>query len=148
MSGSMSRSGRGGNVIFQLDMAKAYDRLEWTFLLDVLSRFGFSNKWITLINSILSNCWFSVILNGEVSGFFRSTRGLRQGDPLSPSLFILAEEVLSRGLSRLGRSGGVLPFSVPRGCLSITHLLFADDTIIFVNGAQSSQKVDCIPKQL
>lgn len=65
----------------------------------------------------------------------KSSRGLRQGDPLAPSLFIIAEEVLSRGLLALYASGAVKPFHVPRGCPATSHLLFADDTIIFTNGS-------------
>ena len=63
---------------------------------------------------------------------------LRKYSPLAPSLFILAEEVLSRGLSYHYAQGTIKPYQVPRGCPSISHLLFADDTILFTNGSKSS----------
>lgn len=119
----------------KLDMEKAYDRLELQFEFEVLRRFGFHNQWIGFIQAMFSNNWFSVLFNGGVHGFLKSTRGLRQGDPLAPSLFILAEEVLSRGLSLLLSQGKTKPYHVPRACPAISHLLFADDTIILANGA-------------
>lgn len=130
----LPRKVRGGNVVIKLDMAKAYDRLEWDFLFAVLERFGFSPDWISYIRTMFTNCWFSVMLNGVVGGFFKSSRGLRQGDPLAPSLFILAEEVLSRGLYYLMSTRAIHPFHSPRGCPLISHLLFADDTVILTNG--------------
>lgn len=122
-------------MVFKLDMPKAYDRLEWDFLFDVLWKFGFSMEFISLLDPMLSNCWFSILLNGQIHGFFHSSRGLRQGDPLAPTLFILAEEALSRGLSALfARSRGGCFQSMQR-CPSISHLLFADGTLIFSNGS-------------
>lgn len=97
----------------------------------VLERFGFSFSFIELIN--LKNPFFSVIVNGEMHGFFKNSRGLRQGDPLSPSPFIIADEVLSRGLSRLFSHNLVGYYRHGRGQIPITHLLFADDTLIFLN---------------
>lgn len=119
-------------------MAKAYDRLEWDFLLQALKAFGFSTVFCNLIERMLNNCWFSIILNGSSVGYFKSTRGVRQGDPLAPSLFILAEEALSRGIDHLFRSGQLQYYQVPRGCIPISHLLYADDTLIFLNGSSNN----------
>lgn len=68
-----------------------------------------------------------------MNGFFKNSRGLRQGNSLSPSLFIIAEEVLSRGRGRLFSHNLVGYYRHGRGQISITHLLFADDTLIFLN---------------
>lgn len=95
----------GRNVIFKLDMVKAYDRLEWDFLFAVLSRFGFHPRWKHYVRAMFTDCWKTILLHGAVHGFSKSSRGLRQA--LAPSLFILAEEVLSRGLSKLYAEGSV-----------------------------------------
>jgi len=103
-------------------------------------QFGFNSTWINYIKAMFTNCWFSILFNGGVHGYLKSTRGLRQGDPLAPSLFILAEEALSRGISSLYDQGKVVPFHTYWNCPIVSHLLFADDSIIFTNGSKSSLK--------
>ena len=107
----------------------------------VLRKFGFSESFIDLVWQLISNCWYSVLINGHLEGFFHSSKGVRQGDPLSPALFIIAAEVLSRGLKFLSDSKLVLPYSVPRGCSVVSHLAFADDLLIFTNGSLDSLQV-------
>ena len=132
------RPNRGGNIVLKLDMAKAYDRVSWPFLLQVLRRFGFGERWIDMIWRLISNVWFSVLINGAPQGFFKSSRGLCQGDPISPGLFVISAEVLSRLLNSLLLCKGFKPFKVRPGCPSITHLAYADDVIIFSSGLKRS----------
>lgn len=117
------------DVILKLDMTKAYDNMSWSCVLAVLKKFGFCEKWVVLVDRTINNIWYSVIVNGEQQGFFHSSRGLRQGDPLSPSLFVVAAELLSALLRQKEAS-----FTQPEGGPQIHHLAFADDLIVFTCG--------------
>lgn len=141
MMKELGRKIRGYNIILKLDMAKAYDILEWDFLIAVMNAFGFSKSLCSLISSMLSNCWFSILYNGTPTGYFKSSRGVRQGDPLAPALFIIAEEALSKGITSLFSSGQLQHFHVPRGYKQITHILYADDTLVLLNGSARNIKV-------
>jgi hypothetical protein len=128
-------------LLCKLDVEKAYDHVCWKFLLYLLQRCGFSVRWRNWINFCISTARFSILVNGCPSGFFPSSRGLRQGDPLSPLLFVIVMEALSRLLDRAVREGLFSGFSVGTSAgnsLMISHLLFADDTLIFC-GADSDQ---------
>ena len=78
----------GGNIAFKIDIAKAFDTLDWSFLLKVLKSFGFNSKFCGWIQVILESAKLSISINGKQHGFFNCTRGVRQGDPLSPLLFV------------------------------------------------------------
>jgi hypothetical protein len=127
-------------VLCKLDMEKAYDHVDWNFLLYLLKRCGFGEKWCSWIKHYISYVRFSVLINGAPSGFFGSSRGVRQGDPLSPFLFVLVIEAFSRMISAIYSRGLISGFSVGsrgRNRVEVSHL-FADDTLIFC-GADTSQ---------
>lgn len=92
---------KSANVVIKLDMTKAYDRLSWLFITKVLRKLGFNEVIIAMVYRLLSDNWSSVLLNGQAKGFFKSTRGVKQGAPLSPTLFIIAAEALTRSLNAL-----------------------------------------------
>ncbi len=95
---------------------------------------GFGSKWKMWIKNFISTVRFSIMVNGSPSGFFGSSSGIRQGDPLSPLLFLLVMEVLSRMLSRTEEAGLIRGFKAGKAQeegLFISHLLFADDTVVF-----------------
>jgi hypothetical protein len=124
-----------------MDMEKAFDRMEWNFLLAILEKLGFSPIWISWIKTYISSASFSILLNGSPLGFFSPERGLRQGDPLSPFLFILGSEVFSRLLFREERKGCINGLRIARNCSPIHHLLFANDLLMF--GKASVTEATC-----
>lgn len=118
-------------MVVKTDMSKAYDRIEWDFLERVLLQLGFDPVWVNWVMECVTTVSYSYLINGEPYGQVQPHRGLRQGDPLSPYLFILCAKVLT-GLcmkeQQLGRFKGL---QVARGCPFINHLLFGDDTVFF-----------------
>ncbi|KAK4406396.1 hypothetical protein Sango_0646100 [Sesamum angolense] len=118
-------------------MFKACDRDKWKFLYAILEKMGFPARFIALIKHAIEHCWFTILVNGEPFGFFKSSQGLRQGDPISPALFILALEALSRGLNHLFAQN--LDMLYQTGCKTrVTYLAYADDIIIFTRCEEQS----------
>ena len=124
----------GGNLAIKVDITKAFDTLSWDFLLHVLQAFGFDPIFVQWVRALLLSAKLSLLINGRTVGYFSCEKGVRQGDPLSPLLFCLAEEVLSRGISLLVSSGQLQRISSPRNTLAPSHVLFADDVIVFCRG--------------
>jgi hypothetical protein len=139
------RSGSNGTCAVKLDMHKAYDRVEWVFLENMMRRMGFAERWIGLMMACVSSVRYQVRFNSEETEMFVPTRGLRQGDPLSPYLFLLCAEGLSSLLLHEEEVGGIDGVRVCRNAPSVSHLLFADDSLILMkadmNNATSLQYV-------
>uniref|UniRef100_A0A803Q104 Reverse transcriptase domain-containing protein n=1 Tax=Cannabis sativa TaxID=3483 RepID=A0A803Q104_CANSA len=125
------KRGSKGYAALKLDMSKAFDRVEWSFLAAVMGKMGFNIRWINLIMTCLHTNSFSFAINGEVSGSVIPQRGLRQGDPLSPYLFLICSEGLSRLLKYEENIGRLQGLAVSRHSPTISHLLFADDSLLF-----------------
>ncbi|XP_074293887.1 uncharacterized protein LOC141621071 [Silene latifolia] len=121
-----------GFMALKLDMAKAYDRVEWRFLKRVLITMGFDSSWVSRVMACVTSVSFSVLINGMPTEEFRPSRGLRQGDPLSPYLFILCAEVLSSLMRRAVEVRSLHGVRVAANAPLISHLLFADDSIFFM----------------
>ena len=113
--------------------------MNWDALFYLLDRMGFGVKWRRWIKACISTVCFSIIVNGSPVGFFGSSRGLRQGDPLSPLLFLLIMEVLSRILKKIEDCDLLHGFHAgPTNSTGVrnSHLLFADDTILFCDASR------------
>jgi len=121
-------------ILCKLDIEKAYDHVNWGFLLNILRKMGFGEKWIRWIHFCISTVKFSVLINGAPEGFFEAQRGIRQGDPVSPFLFILAMEGLNNMIKTAKTNRWITGFEVSTNnerSLEVTHLQYADDTLIF-----------------
>jgi hypothetical protein len=112
-------------------MAKAYDRIEWCFLEETLTTMGFPIRLIKTIMGCVTTVSFSILVNGNPSPSFRPQRGIRQGDPLSPYLFILYADVLSSLITKLQDNNQIKGISIATNAPNITHLFFVDDSILF-----------------
>ena len=126
------RAGANGTCSVKLDMHKAYDPVEWLFLENMMRKLGFAERWITLMMACVSSVRYQVRFNSEETERFAPTRGLRQGDPLSPYLFLLCAEGLSSLLLYEEEVGGMVGIRVCRNAPSVSHLLFADDSLILM----------------
>jgi len=127
-----------GYLALKVDISKAFDTLEWKFLLNVLSKFGFNDILCSWIHTILKFSTLSISVNGKQNGYFHCKRGVRQGDPLSPLLFCIAEDVLNRNISNLVNQGIVERIKGSRSTHIPSHSLYADDIMIFCKGKLSS----------
>lgn len=128
----------------KLDLEKAYDLLDWSYIKACLLRFGFHYDWIELVMHCIKSVSFSIILNGSPQGWFQPSRGIRQGDPLSPYIFILAMEPLIRRFNSLAVNSkaqvGIL--SSPLG-FRISNLMFADDCLLFAKATKKATRNIC-----
>ncbi|XP_071906193.1 uncharacterized mitochondrial protein AtMg01250-like [Coffea arabica] len=112
-------------------MSKAYDRVEWRFLKAVMQKMGFNDKWRNWIMECISTASYSFIVNGEVKEYVIPQRGIRQGDPLSPYLFLLCSEGFSNLLQKAATEQKVVGMKISSQGPRLTHLFFADDSLIF-----------------
>jgi len=116
--------------MLKIDLAKAFDRLEWSFISEALHRLGLNTNFINLIHACISTLTLAVLVNDEPSDYFNPQRGLRQGCPLSPYLFVIAINELSIRLQEALHNNNLSGISLGMGAHPIHSLLFADDLIL------------------
>ena len=139
---SMQRKkGRKGWMLLKLDLEKAYDRIRWDFLEDTLISAGFSDKWVAWIMRCVSGPAMSLLWNGERTESFIPLRGLRQGDPLSPYLFVLCMERLCYLIEKAIAGKKWKPISLSQGGTKLSHICFADDLILFAEASVAQIRV-------
>jgi len=124
------RSG-GSGLCLKVDFEKAYDLVRWEFLYDMLQRLGFQSKWISWIRGCMESSTVSVLVNGSPTEEFKPPRGLRQGDPLAPFLFIVVAEGLAGLVRQAAKANLLSSLKIGRKKVELCILQFADDTMFF-----------------
>ncbi|KAJ0955349.1 putative RNA-directed DNA polymerase [Helianthus annuus] len=125
---------------FKVDIQKAYDTVEWKFLEEALVGFGFHAKMVKWVMACVSSTSFSIAINGNMHGYFKGRRGLRQGDPMSPYLFTLVMEVLTLVLQKQVVESVEFRFHAKCEKQRIINLCFADDLFLFTRGDPKSAR--------
>lgn len=134
-------------LFFKVDFAKAFDSVNWEYLLDMMRNMNFPEKWIAWIKECISTARMNVLINGNPSGEFEMQRGLRQGDPLSPFLFLVAAEGLNLLIRRVVERGLLKATYIGRRRTQISHVQYADDTMFIVDrGKENASAIRWILK--
>jgi hypothetical protein len=124
-------NGKKGFMAMKLDMNKAYDRVEWSFLEAMMQRLGFTEAWIFLITQCVRSVTNAVLVNGDPYEKITPSRGLRQGDPFSPYLFIWVAKGLSSLIVKAEMDNKIIGVPISAGGTRLSHLFFADDNLLF-----------------
>ncbi|XP_050278364.1 uncharacterized protein LOC126719909 [Quercus robur] len=134
--------GKNGFMAIKLDMSKAYDRVEWPYLAAVMKKLGFNDRWIKLLMLCVTTVSYSILVNGEPKGLIHPSKGIKQGDPISPFLFLLCTEGFLGLISQAAAQGDIRGYSFSRNSPRLTHLFFADDSLLFCRSTvQECQKI-------
>jgi hypothetical protein len=138
------KKGNTGIYAVKLDMHKAYDRVEWTFLERIMLKMGFDQRWVDLIMACVTSVRYSVRFISVETEEFLPSRGLRQGDLLSPYLFLIVAQGLSSMLKGAELRGELEGIKVCRDAPQISHLLFVDDSLLMKADSKNSECVKSI----
>jgi hypothetical protein len=139
------KSSRTPGMLIKLDLSKAFDRASWKYIRAVLDSFGFAQEWINWIMNLTSSAFFSILVNGVPSKPFSPSRGICQGDPLSPFLFILLAEGLGRYIKASVLEGSLKGLPLHNLQPAPSHSQFVDDTLLLNSPmAQEAQKLNSI----
>ncbi|XP_024010239.1 LOW QUALITY PROTEIN: uncharacterized protein LOC112085271 [Eutrema salsugineum] len=133
-------------MAIKTDMSKAYDRVEWSFLKSLMEKMGFDDRWIGWIMYCITSVKYRVLINGRPRGSITPSRGIRQGDPISPYLFILCTEALISQLRAAEAEEKIHGIRIAHASPPTSHLLFADDSLFFCKAdiAQSREIIEII----
>lgn len=140
------KKGKRGFMAIKIDLVKAYDRVEWRVLLQIIRQFGFAEQFIKMVTAFIETPLFSIMINGAPFGYFKSSRDIRQGDPMSPGLFSIFSDLLSRILARAANEGKFSGIKISRYSPIVTHLMYADDLVIYCKADPSEVQAltDCL----
>ena len=117
-------------MMIKLDIAKAYDKLNWKLMEKMLEAYGFYQGWVEWVMGLVTTPFFNILLNGSPTNTFQPSRCIRQGDLLSPFLFILMAEGLSRLIAAQAGHGEIRGVKAHEGAPPQTHQQFIDDTML------------------
>ncbi|XP_060960684.1 uncharacterized mitochondrial protein AtMg01250-like [Cannabis sativa] len=125
------RKGKEAYMVLKLDLSKAYDRVEWGFHRAMMRKMGFDLCFIDLVIAIVSSVRYKIIHGGHELGPIIPEMGIRQGDPLSPYLFLICAEGFLSLIQKFEREGRLKGCKVANGAPVISHMLFVDDSYVY-----------------